>query len=181
MEFGTRFTISFSGYGEAGDIPIVGDWDGTGIQRIGVFRQSQWWLDINNDRQWDPIHDIMFYYGQPGDTPVIGDWNNTGRQRIGVFRPGVNNAEWWVDLNGDYVWDPQHDEAFFYGAPGDIPVVGDWTHTGVTRVGVVRSLSIGVPEPILQWWLDINNDHIWDSRDVAPFFGISGDIPIVAQ
>ena len=67
-------------------MPLIGDWDGTGVERVGVFRNGQWWLDMNNDHLWDVAHDTVFNFGQSGDVPVIGDWDNAGRQRIGVFR-----------------------------------------------------------------------------------------------
>ncbi len=33
--------------GLAGDIPVVGDWDGDGAKNIGVFRDGVWILDTN--------------------------------------------------------------------------------------------------------------------------------------
>ena len=45
----------FAQFGQAGDIPVAGDWDGTGVVRIGVYRPSNghWYLDMNNNGQWD--------------------------------------------------------------------------------------------------------------------------------
>src|SRR5262249_35041459 len=45
-------------FGLNGDIAVVGDWDGTGVKRIGVFRcpasgVCQWYIDMNNNGQWD--------------------------------------------------------------------------------------------------------------------------------
>ena len=56
-------------FGQAGDIPIMGDWDSTGVRRAGVFRNGQWWLDLNNDGLWDAAHDLVFNFGQAGDFP----------------------------------------------------------------------------------------------------------------
>ena len=39
-------------YGMAGDIPVVGDWNGNGVSKIGVFRSGNWYLDYNGDGQW---------------------------------------------------------------------------------------------------------------------------------
>ena len=61
-------------YGYAGDIPLVGDWDNTGKQRIGVFRSGQWWLDRNGDHSWTNLVDEVFTYGFAGDIPVLTPW-----------------------------------------------------------------------------------------------------------
>ena len=158
----------FLQFGEAGDIPLIGDWDNTGVRRIGVFRQGQWWLDMNNDGVFD-AGDIVFWYGEAGDIPVFGDWDHTGVQRIGVFRQG----QWWVDMNNDHQWDPVHDIVFSYGAPGDIPIVGDWNNTGWLRIGIFRNG---------QWWLDMNGDHVWDAtHDIEFSYGTAGDIPVIGD
>ena len=159
----------FLQYGEAGDVPIIGDWDNTGVRRIGVFRNGQWWLDINNDGVWDAEHDIVFYYGEAGDVPLIGDWDGTGVQRIGVFRSG----QWWLDINNDHQWDAVHDIVFYYGESGDIPMVADWDNTGLQRVGVFRGG---------QWWLDMNNDHVWDAEhDQVFYYGEARDVPVIGD
>jgi hypothetical protein len=42
-------------FGHPDDLPVVGDWDGTGKVRIGVFRPStgKWRLDINRNGKFD--------------------------------------------------------------------------------------------------------------------------------
>ena len=35
------------------DKPVVGDWKGDGIPRIGIYRQGSWYLDLNGNGQWD--------------------------------------------------------------------------------------------------------------------------------
>ncbi len=155
--------------GQNADVPVVGDWDGTGVLRIGIFRNGQWWLDMNGDGLWDSVNDKLFVFGQAGDIPVVGDWDNTGRQRIGVFR----NGQWWLDMNGDHRWDNAHDMVFTYGQGGDIPLVGDWDNNGQQRIGVFRNG---------QWWLDMNGDHVWDTiHDTLFNYGQGGDIPVVAD
>jgi hypothetical protein len=68
-----------------GDYPVVGDWDGTGKVRIGVFRPSTkiWYLDLNGNGKLDTNGDgvvdctvdaCIGPFGQPGDIPVVGKW-----------------------------------------------------------------------------------------------------------
>ncbi len=156
-------------FGQAGDIPIMGDWNGTGVRRIGIFRNGQWWLDMNNDGVWDAQHDIVFSYGQAGDIPIIGDWDWTGVQRIGVFRSG----QWLLDMNGDHQWDAIRDVMFSYGQAGDVPLVADWDNSGWQRIGVFRNG---------QWWLDVNGDHVWDATHDLEFnYGETGDVPVIGD
>jgi hypothetical protein len=37
----------------------MGDWDGTGIMRIGVFRNALSYLDINGNDAWDGSDSII--------------------------------------------------------------------------------------------------------------------------
>ena len=160
---------SIDAFGQAGDVPVIGDWDGTGKLRIGVFRAGQWLVDINGNGKWDPGVDQRFIYGKPGDIPITGDWDGTGKLRIGVFR----NGQWWLDIDGNRKWEQGIDQTFVLGQAGDIPVVGDWDGTGKLRIGVFRNG---------QWWLDVDGDHKWTTgSDRICQFGLAGDTPIIGN
>ena len=58
-------------YGDAGDIPVAGDWDGDGTFTAGVVRAGTWYLRNNKSAG---TADVTFRYGNPGDRPVVGDW-----------------------------------------------------------------------------------------------------------
>jgi hypothetical protein len=74
-------------FGQAGDIPVVGDWAGDGRSRIGVFRAGTWYLDTNGNGVWDGNGvDSSFVYGSAGDIPVVGYWQErSDSQQGGVF------------------------------------------------------------------------------------------------
>ena len=72
-------------FGVEGDLPVSGDWDGSGTTRAGVFRNGQGYLDSNNNGSRDP-GDRQFSFGFPRDLPVVGDWNHTGGSKVGVVR-----------------------------------------------------------------------------------------------
>jgi hypothetical protein len=59
-------------YGAAGDVPVVGDWNGDGIDTIGVFRNGNFYLRNSNT---NGAPDLMFAYGAASDVPVVGTWN----------------------------------------------------------------------------------------------------------
>ena len=58
---------------QAGDIPVVGDWNGDGKSKVGLFRQGFYWiLDYNGDGVFEPGVDKAYAFGGPGDVPVVG-------------------------------------------------------------------------------------------------------------
>jgi hypothetical protein len=164
----------------AGDIPVAGDWTGTGTSKIGIYRPStgQWFLDTNGNGVFDAGDVVTNYGGLAGDIPVTGDWTGSGTTKIGLFRAGFF---WILDTNGNGTFDAG-DAAFAYGSPtggitggtADVPVVGDWNGTGTAKVGVFR---LG-----FFWVLDTNGDHVFTAGEQAfPFGGLAGDIPVVGK
>ncbi len=72
---GPDFIFAYGGI--PGDVPVVGDWAGTGITQVGIFRQGFLWaLDANGNHVIDgPNLDFIFAYGGIiGDVPVVGKW-----------------------------------------------------------------------------------------------------------
>jgi hypothetical protein len=113
-----------------GDLPVAGDWSGSGEIRIGVFRPGtgKWYLDLNGNGQWDGCEDdgCLGPFGVSGDMPVAGDFNGDGIARIAVFRPST--GEWYADLNGNGKMDNCEIDGCFgpLGMSGDRPVAGKW-------------------------------------------------------
>jgi hypothetical protein len=115
---------------QSGDVPIAGDWTERGTSQLGFFRPStgQWFLDRNGNRKWNKCKKDLCIasFGAAGDIPVAGDWNGTAITKIGVFRPST--GEWFLDLNGNGVWDGPSLDLYVsgFGQAGDLPVVGRW-------------------------------------------------------
>ena len=117
-------------FGNVGDRPVTGDWNGDGIDTIGVFRDGRWRLDVNGDGKTN-LGDVETTFGRPGDQPVVGDWNGDGIDDIGSYRDG----QWLLDTNGNRRHDAQ-DAVFRLGGPGERPVVGDWDGDGRDDIGI---------------------------------------------
>ncbi len=102
---------------ELGDIPIAGDWDGDGIDTIGVYRTSNrtWYLRNSNT---GGAADLTVAYGSPGDLPVSGDWDGDGDDTVGVVRGNV-----WL-LRQSNTPGPAQITATFR-TPRDLHVAGD--------------------------------------------------------
>jgi hypothetical protein len=169
------------GIGLPNAIPVTGDWDGTGVVRVGVFSNGTWYLDMKGDGVWDGgIVDRVipnFGRGLPNVMPVTGDWDGSGKTRIGVF----TNGTWYLDIKGDGVWDGGTMDKmmpnFGQGLTNAMPVAGDWDGTGVVRVGVFTNGT---------WYLDMKGDGVWDGGvvdKVIPNFGtgINSALPIVMK
>ena len=69
----------------AGGIPVVGDWDGSGIDKIGLFVNGIWYLgkgDVEHGFKYEP----GFRFGEPGDKPIVADFNGDGIDELVVVR-----------------------------------------------------------------------------------------------
>jgi hypothetical protein len=149
-------------FGLAGDIPLVGDWDGTGTLKAGLFRKGLFILDLSGHMSGVATgkQDQVFYFGMGTDIPICGDWGNTGVTKIGVFRGGT----WYLDVNNSHAWDTG-DQSFVYGQAGDTPLVGDWDGSGTAKIGISRSGN---------WMLNITGDHTYRAGiDVQFYYGNS--------
>ncbi|CDH47363.1 SBBP repeat-containing protein [Candidatus Contendibacter odensensis] len=170
----------YDGFGQAGDLPVAGDWNGSGVAKIGVFRNGQWFLDANGNGSWDGCGtELCLSFGQTGDLPVAGNWNGGLQAGVGVFRAGT----WYLDYNGNGKWDGcDIDRCYFssFGQAGDLPVAGDWNGDGKAKVGVFRNGT---------WYLDYDGDGKWGGcqqdggkdRCYIGSFGQPGDLPVAGR
>lgn len=64
--------------GDPTDVPVVGDWNGMGTTKIGVYRKSTgyWYLDTNGNGQWDGCgtDKCIPWGGDLTDKPLVGKW-----------------------------------------------------------------------------------------------------------
>ena len=77
--------------GFPGSTPIGGgDWNGDGLDEIGVYSAGKWYRDVNGNGTWDAtdLAALVTYGPTSGVTPMVGDWNGDGKDEIGYFQPG---------------------------------------------------------------------------------------------
>ncbi|RII27784.1 MAG: copper oxidase [Geobacter sp.] len=155
-------------FGIPGDIPVSGEWDGNGA-KVGVFNNGTWILDMSGNGASNTTY--SFGAGLPGAMPVTGDWTGNGATKIGVFV----NGTWYLDLNGNGAWDGTPTDGIFnfgVGLTGAIPVTGDWTGNGTTKIGVFDNGT---------WYLDLNGNGAWDGTPTDGIFnfggGLAGAVP----
>ena len=73
-------------FGDPGDKPFTGDFDGDGIDTVGLHRESTGFVYFR-DTNATGVADHLFYFGDPGDRLMAGDWLAAGADHPGVFRP----------------------------------------------------------------------------------------------
>jgi hypothetical protein len=147
-------------WGLAGDEPVVGDWNGDGVDTIGVRRGNQWILSNSNT---NPNADIRKNWGLATDEPVVGDWNGDGVDTIGVRR-----GNQWILSNSNT--NPNADIRKNWGLATDEPVVGDWNNNGIDTIGVRRGN---------QWILSDSNTN--PNVDIRKNWGLGTDTPITGD
>ncbi len=105
-------------FGNPGDKPFVGDFDGNGTETVGLHRESTGLVYFRNSHTQGNA-DNQFIYGDPDDRLVAGDWTGDSIFSPALFRPstttmyfrytntaGVADAQWvgglsnWLPISG---------------------------------------------------------------------------------
>jgi FtsP/CotA-like multicopper oxidase with cupredoxin domain len=160
-------SMAIFGAGIPGANAVAGDWSGSGSTKIGVYLNHVWWIDYSGNAAWDgPVIDRTFTFdpGTTGAVPVAGDWNGAGSAKAGEYL----NGTWYLDLNGNGVWDGTPADGMYTfnpGTAGAVPVTGDWTMTGSSKIGVYDNGT---------WYVDLNGNGAWDGTpaDAMYLFGV---------
>jgi hypothetical protein len=151
-------------YGNPGDLPILGDWDGDGTATPGLYRQSDGFFYSRNSNTTG-IADAECFAGDPSDVPIAGDWDGDGDDNLGIYRPSEQKFYLYTTTcTGSPMGAAQI--AFLFGNPGDNPVAGDWDGDGIDEVGLHRE-STG-----FFYWRNTLNTGVADGEI---FFGDPGD------
>ncbi|HYP26237.1 MAG TPA: M12 family metallo-peptidase [Blastocatellia bacterium] len=149
-------------YGIPGDIAVAGDWNGDGIDTIGVYRNGDFLLRNSNT---NGFADIVVTFGAPGDLPIVGDWNGDGTDTIGIYRNGT-----FLLRNSNTPGDPEI--VFSLGVTGDVPISGDWDGNGTVTTGVFRPANGA---------LFLKNTNATGFADILLTYGVPGDKPVTGD
>jgi hypothetical protein len=152
-------------YGNPGDYPMMGDWDGDGIDTPGLYRQSDGFVYLRNSNS-QGIADIRFFFGNPGDIPIAGDFNDDGFDTVSIYRPSTGQVFIINELGANDGGLGAAELSYFFGNPGDKPFIGDFDGDGVDTVGLHRE-STG--------FVYFRNSHTQGNADAQFFFGDPGD------
>jgi hypothetical protein len=113
--------------------PLTGDWNGDGVDTIGVYDTSTGLLQLrDSNTAGSPTY--VFAFGNPGDTAFAGRWvSSATHDGVGVYR----NSNGILYLRNSLSTGFQ-DFFMIFGNPGDSGFAGDWEGDGVASVGIYR-------------------------------------------
>jgi hypothetical protein len=185
---GESWARRFLQYGAAGAglLPFVGDFDGDGMDGVGVYDPAHGAFFLKNNPVEGPGDEIVMF-GPANGYPVAGDWTGSGTDTIGVYVPSAgrffvrhSNAPGPSDFD------------FSFGPAGKtwIPLVGDWHGDGRDSIGLYdpdggffylkRSISGGEGDLIVGYGgpnaLPVAGDWDDDGRDtIGVYLPSSGE------
>ena len=153
-------------FGNPGDVPFMGDWNGDGVATPGLYRRSDGFVYLRNSNT-QGIADTTFYFGNPGDRPLVGDFNGDGKDTVSIYRE--SEARVFVinrlGVNGGGLG--AADYSFYFGNSGDVPFVGDFNGNGIDTVGLYRQSS---------GFVYFRNSLSTGVADLDFFYGNPGDV-----
>ena len=158
-------------FGDPGDLPFMGDWDGDGIATPGLYRQSDGYVYIR-DSNTQGIADTEFFFGDPGDVPLVGDFDGDGRDSVSIWRASEARVYVINQLGEDGQGLGAADDFYDFGNPGDIPFVGDFDGDGIDTIGLYRQ-STG--------FVYFRNTLTSGAADESFFYGNPGDQILVGD
>jgi uncharacterized delta-60 repeat protein len=141
-------------FGQSGDIPLAGDFDGDGRADTSVYRSGNWYILNSSNGQFRAEQ-----FGIATDKPVLADFDGDRKTDLAVYRDGV--------------WYAQRSTAGFFGAAfglaSDKPLPGDYDGDGKSDLAVYRP-SDGT------WYLQNSTEGF-----KAFQFGIATDLTVPAD
>jgi len=156
--------------GDLSDLPSVGDWNGDGVDTIGIYRNSTGFFFLS-DSNTTPAVNYTVLFGNPGDTPFAGKWTaDMTHDGLGVYRNSNGILYQKKDLTTGF-----SDYFAIFGNPGDQGVGGDWDGDGFDSVGIYRSAD-------LKWYLSNNSTPSGITfSDIDFDWTIGGNAPVVGD
>ncbi len=144
-------------FGLPGDTPIVGNWDGIGVDDPGVVRtqgtQLVWYFDTSSS-SLNGDAERSLTYGPAGATPISGDWDGNGTTDVGYVKRVGSSWEWHIRLQTNGILGFEYPTTTF-GASSMIPVVGNWNDNDSAD-------NFGYVDPStspLTWYLDTDGNY----------------------
>jgi hypothetical protein len=117
------------------DIPVPGDYSGTGVTQVAVFRPATATWTIKSLKP-DGAPTVISFGSPSRDVPVPDDYDGDGKTDLAIYRPEV--ARWRVRCSSGTCLDQ------WFGADDiDIPTPGDYDGDGKADLALFRPANAG--------------------------------------
>jgi hypothetical protein len=123
-------------------LPVVGDWNGSGKDQVGLYDQSSGTFNLR-EQSGSTITDVVFAYGPANNDllPIAGRWTfGATAATVGLYDP-TSSLFFLRNSNSTGV----ADNTFLYGPSNSglnlKPITGDWTGSGSDVVGLYEPSS----------------------------------------
>ena len=125
-------------FGNPGDKPFVGDFDGDGVETVGLHRESTGFVYFRNSHT-QGIANAEFFFGDPDDRLVAGDWGVVDDvDTPAIFRPSLSRFFFrYTNTQGNA------DEEIQMGETRMLPVAGAW-EVKLGLAGVLPKAIVGL-------------------------------------
>ncbi len=166
-------------FGYQGTVPVVGDFDGDGVDDYGCYDAAGIPGIVNPGAWYFMTSSNGFFvesFGYQGTVPIAGDFDGDGVDDYGCYDaagiPGiVDPGQWYFMKSAD-----GFDASVSFGYQGTVPVVGDFDGDGTDDYGCYDAAGIpGIVNPGAWYFMTSRDGFFVES------FGYSGTVPVAGD
>ena len=164
---GTGSQQTFFQWGQSGDVPIAGDFDGDGKTDFSVYRQTNgvWWVTRSSDNTYYAVQFGQSCTPPTGcDIPVVADFDGDGKADITVWRN--SNTTFYTIRSSDATL-----QTSTFGTTGATPVPADYDGDGKADYALKSGTN----------WIILNSASCNSATSCNPVtisWQLSSDIPV---
>lgn len=163
-----------AGFPVLGDTPVVGKFDGDGLDDPGIWRASTGvWIIPRSSANYGTF--LFAQWGQLGDIPMTADFDGDGKADIGYYRNGL-----WGVLKSSQSYSLGSAQFFSWGGAGLQPVVGDFDGDDRADIGYIVPPANG--QSATYSILKSSANYSFNQALFVPAgFPVLGDTPVVGD